>query len=199
MALITDKCLFLHIPKTGGYFVRQAFKSCKISCQEIGGEHDHFPHLLKLKPKEFWQSKFVFAFVRHPLSWYQSRWAFRMKHGWKPTHELDFNCASNNFDTFCRNVVNYKPSGWVSWEYKMYIEQCPKKCDFIGKTENIVEDTISAFRLAGEKFSEKIIRSIGKVNDSNLDDKLPSYWASYSDELRDMIINTECDAINKYY
>lgn len=199
MALITDNSVFLHCPKTAGYFVRKAFKDCKIPHFEIAGEHDHFPYLYKFKPKNFWKNKFIFTFVRHPLSWYQSRWAFRVKHGWKAGHILDFHCASNDFEVFCNNVIAYKPTGWVTWEYSMYIDQCPKPCDFIGKTENVVEDTITAFRLAGEKFSERIIRSIGIINDSNLDGKPSSYWATYSDELRNKILTVEADVVNKYY
>jgi len=199
MALVTDKSLFLHIPKTGGQFVRQAFKSCGIKYTEIAGEHDHFPYLLKFKDKQFWQNKFIFAFVRHPLSWYQSRWAFRVKYGWKVQHELDFNCFSNNFETFCRNSAKYRPNGWVSWEYKIYIEQCPKPCDFVGKTENLINDTIMAFRLAGEKFSEKTIRNIGIINDSSMDGKSSSYWAKYTPNLESLMASVESDAISKYY
>ena len=171
MALATDKLVFLHIPKCAGCFFRHVFKVCKIDHFEIAEQHSHFPELLRHKPESFFTERKLVSFVRHPLTWYQSRWAFRVKHGWKPQHPLDFNCASNDFRTFVDNLLKYKPDGWFSWECRMFLNEAPKSVDFVGRTENIVDDTIAALKLAGEKFSEKAIRSIPRVNDSDIDRK----------------------------
>jgi len=198
MALATDKLIFLHIPKTGGVFFRHALKVCKIAHEEIGAQHDHFPEITRLKPAEFFQKRKIISFVRHPLTWYQSRWAFRIKHGWRAQHPLDFNCASNDFATFVDNVLKYQPNGWFSWECRMFLSQAPR-LDFVGRIERLVDDTISALTMAGEKFSEKAIRAIPRINDSDLDSKPSQYWARYDDILARRVIAVEREVIAKYY
>lgn len=199
MALATDKCIFLHIPKCAGLFIRHVFKVCGIAHYEIGEQHSHFPYLLNFQPAEFYNNHYIFTFVRHPLTWYQSRWAFRVKHGWRAQHPLDYNCASNDFHVFIDNVLRYKPNGWVTWEYLNYIDEVPKKIDFVGKMENLVEDTIFALRAAGERFSENAIRSIPRINDSDMDGHSSKYWATYTPELANRVMAVEHEIIRRYY
>jgi hypothetical protein len=199
MALVTEKSVFLHIPKTGGIWIRHAFYACKIHYAEVGKEHTHFPELLELKPHGYYNDRFIFAFVRHPLAWYQSRWAFRIKSGWCAAHPLDYNCASNDFRTFVDNALKYRPTGWVTKEYNNYINTIPRQINYVGRTENIVEDTLESFKLAGEKYDEKIIRSIIRANDSDLDGKPSKYWATYTPELADRVMKVEHEIIERYY
>lgn len=198
MALVTDKLVFVHIPKCAGMFFRHVFKVCKIKHYEVADQHSHFPELLRHKPESFFTDKKIVSFVRHPLMWYQSRWAFRLKHGWKPQHPLDFNCASNDFQVFVDNLLRYKPDGWFAWECKMFIDAAPR-VDFVGRTENLVNDTISILKLAGEKFSERAIRSMPRVNDSDMDGKSSKYWARYTPTLARRVMIVESEVINRYY
>lgn len=199
MALVTEKSIFLHVPKACGMWVRHAFKVNKIVTEELGEQHSHFPELLRFKPPEFFQKRFVFAFVRHPLTWYQSRWAFRMKTGWKARHPLDYNCASNHFSDFVDRLINYKPDGWFSWECRMFIDQSPRPLDFIGRCESLVDDTIKALQMANEQFSEKLVRSIPRINDSDLDGKSSKFWAPYSRPLANRVMAVEHEVMNRYY
>ncbi len=199
MALATSKSLFLHIPKTAGIFIRHVFKVCKIDHIELGDQHSHFPELLRYRPEEWFRDRFVFAFVRHPLTWYQSRWAFRVKHGWRAQHPLDLNCASNDFHTFVNNMLEYKPDGWFTWECRMFIDQVPNRINFVGKTENLVNDVFAALEQAGEKFSHKVIKSIPRVNDSDMDGHTSKYWAPYNESLMKRVMAVESEVINKYY
>jgi len=199
MALATDKCIFLHIPKTGGIWIRHVFKVCGIPHYEIGEQHSHFPFLFNLQPPEFYKNHYIFTFVRHPLTWYQSRWAFRVKYGWRAQHPLDFNAASNDFHVFIENVLNYKPNGWVTWEYLNYIDEVPNKIDFVGRMENLVEDTIFALRAAGERFSENAVRSIPRINDSDMDGHSSKYWATYTPALVDRVLAVDGEIIRRYY
>lgn len=198
MALVTDRLVFLHIPKCAGIFFRHIFKVCGIAHTEIGQQHAHFPELLSYRQADFFDQRKIIAFVRHPLTWYQSRWTFRVKHGWKAQHPLDFNCASNSFPQFVDNLLRYKPDGWFSWECKMFIGSAPK-IDFVGRTENLVDDAITALELAGEKFSTNAIRSMPRINDSDLDGKSSSYWATYTESLMRRVMAVEHEVISKYY
>lgn len=206
MALVADKFMFLHIPKTGGMWIRHAIKVLGIDHFEVADQHTHFTkngendRLLAAHSKEFYKNKFIFSFVRHPLSWYQSRWAFRMKHGWRPSlHPLDFNCASNDFAVFVDNAIRYRPTGWVTEEYTNFIDNVPWPINFIGRCENIVEDLITALKLSGEDVDESLVRSIPKINDSDLDGKPPKFWAPYTIELIDRVLATESVPITRYY
>lgn len=199
MALATDRSVFLHIPKTAGMFVRAVFDACGIAYEELGHQHAHFPQILQGKPKEFFEKRFLFTFVRHPLTWYQSRWAFRVKKGWITAHPIDFYCASNDFRTFVRNVLAYEPTGWYSRECRTFIDSAPRKLDFIGHSENALEDCILALQLAGEKFDPATIRNMPRVNDSDMDGYPSKYWAVYNPALAKKVLAAEKDVITRYY
>ncbi len=199
MALVTDKSVFLHVPKCAGCTIRHAFKVCRIKHEEIGEQHSHFPELLTHRPEEFWKSRFLFSFVRHPLSWYQSRWAFRVKTGWKARHPLDYNCASNDFPVFVNNLLRYKPDGWFAWECRMFIDNCPKKIDFVGRSETVVDDLVTALTMAGEKFSERLIRTMPRVNDSDMGGHSSKHWARYDPTLAKRVMAVEREVIDRYY
>lgn len=199
MALMSDKSLFLHNAKTGGMWVRHIYKVNHIPHEEIGQEHSHFPALFNFRSKEEFQKRFIYTFIRHPLSWYQSRWAFRLKYGWKADHPLDYNCASNNFLRFVENCLEYKPTGWVTYEYKNYIDNVPWGINYVGKIENIVEDSITIMKMAGERVSIPVIRSMLRTNDSDLDGKPSEYWAKYTPKLVERVLQAESEIIERYY
>jgi len=199
MALSTDKSIFLHIPKTSGVWIRHAYKVCKIACSEIGEQHSHFPLLSKYQPPEYYNDRLIYTFVRHPLTWYQSRWAFRVKHGWRAQHPLDYNCASNDFVTFVENALRYKPDGWVTEEFCNYIDSVPRMIDFVGRCEYLVTDMVKVLTLAGETFSENGIRSIPRINDSDMDGHSSKYWAKYTPKLIDRVMAVESEVIRRYY
>tara|TARA_R110000751_G_scaffold23590_7_gene65195 strand:+ start:4167 stop:4829 length:663 start_codon:yes stop_codon:yes gene_type:complete len=199
MTLITNKSLFLHIPKTGGTWVKKVISKAQIETFEHGSTHAHFPELFKYRDEMFYDKKYVFAFVRHPLSWYQSIWVYRMKHGWSMDHPLDYNCASNDFHEFVRNCIKFKPSGWVSWMYASFIENSLGLVDFVGKQESLTDDLIYALNEAGEEFDEDIVRSAERVNAANINNMSTAEFAVYSKKLIDEVLDAENDAVSKYY
>lgn len=198
MALILPKSTFLHIPKTGGIWVRNAIKRANINTVEYGEQHSHFNELLKYRDKQFYKKKLIFTFIRHPLSWYQSRWAFRVKHGWRMRHPLDFNCASNDFHVFVKNCIKHKPGGWVTWLYQSFIDNAPGDV-FVGKQENLANDLVKALENAGEVFDEELIRDTGKVNTSDMHGKSSKDMAVYTADLIDEVLDVEKFIIDKYY
>ena len=203
MAIYTDKFLFLHVPKTGGIWVKQVLTHIGINYQELGHQHEHYPSLSKHKPPEFFQDRYVFTFVRHPITWYQSRWAFRMKMGWQAQHPLDWNCASNDFNTFVQRTLSFCPAGWCTWLYNSYINHYRPdgRClvDFIGRTENLTDDLISVLNHVGHDFDESQVRQYSETNTSSLDGRRPKDIAKYSPDLYKRIINTESIVINRFY
>jgi hypothetical protein len=203
MAIFTDRFLFLHIPKTGGMWVKSVLTSMGIPFQELGHQHEHFPSLKCHKPADFFDSRFIFTFVRHPITWYQSRWAFRMKMGWQPKHPLDWNCASNDFNNFVERAIGYHPGGWCSWEFSSYIDHTRPNgkplIDFVGRTENLADDLINALQKSGHDVNPDLIKSYHSINASTSDGRPSSELAKYDPSTFKKLISVEKEAIGRFY
>ena len=83
VALITDKFVFIHVPKTGGEFFRLVVKQLGIPHDETGnpkkermGLRRH--HGIERVPEKLRRDRLVFGFVRHPVTWLMSRWSWYM-------------------------------------------------------------------------------------------------------------------------
>lgn len=103
--LLEDGILFLHIPKTGGSWVRHVLREQGLVKMEWPHPHPdldrvlNFPryyplHFAKqsikhqsLKLHQEIRSSYKFCFVRHPHSWYESYWRFMRGRNWKSFHE----------------------------------------------------------------------------------------------------------------
>lgn len=199
MALATDKLLFLHIPKTGGVWLAFVLRRLGLQPAMIGHQHIHFPQLLRLHDEDWFKQRHIFTMIRHPLTWYQSRWAFRIKHGWRLGHPLDYNCASNDFRVFVDNLLQYKPNGWLTWLYSQYIDRTPGRINSIVRLENCVDDAIETLRMAGVEFDEDVVRNTPRANDSDMDGFSSKHWAMYTPELAQRVLSVENKIINRYY
>lgn len=199
MALATDKFIFLHIPKTGGVWLSYAMKRAGLPVTMLGHQHSHFPQLLVLHDEDWYKKHFIFTMIRHPLTWYQSRWAFRIKHGWRIGHPLDFNCATNDFHTFVDLALKFKPDGWVTWLYEQYINNVPGGIDYVARLEYCADDAVKIFTQVDAKFDEEKIRGTPRANDSDMDGFSSKYWAVYTPELMERVLAVESKIIDRYY
>ncbi len=86
--LPSSKCLFLHIPRTGGWWVRWALaESLKVETgvwvrsinHRITRSHALLSHFISRPDKGNFRS--AFTFVRHPIAYYESVWMFFAKEG----------------------------------------------------------------------------------------------------------------------
>lgn len=194
---ITDnnKFVFLHIPKTGGMWVSSLLRNIA-ETSLIGHQHSHFPQLSQFHDNEWYNQRFIFTMIRHPITWYQSRWAFRVKHGWKLNHPLDFNCATNDFHSFVESVLSFKPDGWLTWLYSQYIDNVPGGVDYVAKLESGVDDIKHIFNKIGAKYDTL---DMNRVNDSDIGGYSSKYWAKYTPELFDRVMTVENKIISRYY
>lgn len=199
MALDTGNGLFIHIPKSAGVTIRNVLRAAFPVSKEIGGQHTHFPELFDYHDLSFFDSRFVFSFIRHPITWYQSRWAFRLKHGWQPNHPLDYYCASNDFGTFLHNCYRKYPKGWLTAEYTKYLEYKPGLINFVGKHENLESDLGFVLAKLGKKLDSNSLRGMPKYNTSQISGLSSSELAIYTPSLKDLVLNMEHKIIEKYY
>lgn len=188
----------MHIPKTGGVWL--SFILRRISNPvEIGHQHSHFPQLLQIYDQEWYKDRFIFTMVRHPVTWYQSRWAFRMKHGWHSSHPLDYNCASNDFNQFVRNALEYKPDGWYSFEIDQFMSNVPGGVKHVIRLEDGLNGVIKALDKIDLKYDINVIKSVPRVNDSDMGGKNSKYWAKYEPDVLKRVLQVERQVIDRYY
>lgn len=188
MLILPNSC-FLHVPKTGGSWVKKAIIASAIDVEDY--RIDGNPHIgLADCPCP---EKFKFAFVRHPVQLYRSYWRFKMGLGWDPKNPLDNACRSENFQQFIRNILAKYP-GVLGKNLNQFVGEAGNEIDFIGKYENLVEDLISALTMAGEVFDAEAIRKTAPYNVSSK----ARFSAQYTAELEKAIKQAESDVMQRF-
>ena len=202
MAVRLFHSIFVHTPKTGGTWVRAVLREMGLDRGEVGRDHAT-PAELADKPA-YLHRAVVFTFVRHPLSWYQSYWAYRMKNGWHRaspgevaapirTVSLDATCRDDDFERFVRNCLRRYPKGWVTHLYDHYT----RGCTFIGRQERLREDLLFALTLAGEPVNVEIARTYPAQNVASGDEDLKSQ-CRYPGELAREVAAVERSAMARW-
>lgn len=209
MALVLPKSVFLHVPKTGGEWVREAIAAAGIPTRESNRgqtwnaqKHSHLLDTTGLKGWNFafrrrpltWRRPwggFLFAFVRNPLDWYRSAWAYKSERNlWKDDEPFDAKCYSDDFQQFVRNVLEHYP-GHVSDLYELYTgREETGVISFVGRQESLAADLVKALRLANEKFDEKALLATSRVNVTAESPKWKDRCA-YTPELEEAVIKAE--------
>ena len=171
-----DKALFVHIPKTGGTWVRELLlenNGVKFSYPHDLPQH-HTKKIKKLKLEPF-------CFVRHPLELLYSLW----KH-WSG----DENCRLNNLnpelywqwdkkeygfllaECIVEGDINATVSNFVTKYpgfFSAILDKYSKRCKYIGRYENIKEDLMDIVFKANGEVQEHLLIDIyanKKVNES---------------------------------
>lgn len=185
--LLKNGSVFLHIPKTGGNWVTHVLTSQNLVHTHIAQKHADMPRTARAlrnrrrgSLRERWRERvlttlgmrdlpFMFTFVRHPLSWYESwfRYQSQDKNNWRPWGREGVwhpNSPLNglgdpDFNEFVRKVVRHRP-GYVSQLFSSYTSP---EVSFIGKQENLRADLCQALRAANERFDEDFIMTSAPV------------------------------------
>jgi hypothetical protein len=161
---LLKKSIFIHMPKTAGTFVREHFNEQPNWFDFLGVGHGN------MKDFEEFSDLFSFTFIREPEQWLLSYWnffqlvltkngAFEFQKEWSEkavregvewsewvqnTNPVEV-LWNENIDVFLERVKNQAPD-LIDLAYKHFTYSV----DFIGKTENIIEDLLAALDLAGE-------------------------------------------------
>lgn len=207
MALRLKNSVFIHVPKTGGTWITQQLQNAGLVEGETGRAHATPAELADAPSWRDGRRRLFFCFVRHPLTWYQSYWAYRMKNGWhKPspnevdapirTVQLDAECRSDDFETFVRTCIERYPQGWVSHLYRHYTAGCV----YVGRFERLREDLQFALLLGGEPLEPEAIAAIRTSPPENTA-AADAQWAplcTYSEELKAMVCEVEREAMDTW-
>ena len=160
MAFVTEKTLFIHVQKTGGMSVREALYRCaggRESGDAEGERHFGLPELRARHPG-IETGRLSFGFVRHPVDWFISRWAFAVVTGY-PVHVQHrgsaaviwmASCFSFSFPEFVEKTLDRYPGIATQTMFQKLGLWSDKPVDFIGKTETLQADIRKVLELAGE-------------------------------------------------
>jgi hypothetical protein len=210
MSHATKNTVFYHIPKTGGMWVLKALERggvaltplrCK-KCAALNPLQDrkvccgHGTYQTIQEPNDG-KKRLRFGFVRNPLSMYQSYWAYKMEVGWDTRNAFDRAFARERFPDFVRAVTVQKP-GWVSTWFESYVgPQDAPALGFMGRQENLMEDLLTALKMAGEEANEEAIRATEAVNAASF---LPRWQEEcrYTPELADRVWTSEQRAMERF-
>lgn len=159
--MLLQRSRFLHLPKTGGTWVRHALQAgCPGArwCLLDGSDH-----------LRWWEAPgrglFTVAFVRHPLSWWQSFWRYHRgpARGYVVSQRVCQHCWSDDFPDFIHKVTQRFP-GEYGLLLDNFLGQAGVAVDFLGRQEHLVDDLLLALRLAGEPHDAAAIRAVAAAN-----------------------------------
>lgn len=190
--LLLPNSAFVHIPKTGGTWVRKALAAAEIPFQKV----DLLPHapFSELEPQV--GGRFAFAFVRHPVAWYRSYWSMRMRYPRKipPVAAAEVDAfMSDDFDAFVSSCCLQRP-GAATEMFARYTGW-PVKLDWVGHAERLVEGLVEALTLAGERFDPEAIRSCPP---SNVAPSESTDRAVYGEATPALVVQAEHEILSRY-
>lgn len=203
MAILLPNSAFIHVQKTGGTWVREVLRRTDLLVEELRSINKktstefikNSVHCVPTWDARFRERRLIFCFVRHPLTWYQSYWAFKDgQEKWNRRKPFDRKCRSASFTQFVEGVIkNYSSEGYLTGLYREYTEPC----NFVGKFENLTEELVRALRTANEDFQEELIRATAPMNVAY---GRPEETEScvYPEELAKRIMDIERSAVMKY-
>ncbi len=191
MATIGDGYLFVHLPKCAGTWITEVL-TAKADGRQLSHKH---ATPAELDPTSF-NGRRTFTFVRHPLTWYQSRWAFRMLNGWQPAHAMDRAAMSNDFNEFVRLACAAKPGGWLAGEVEAFTESAPVKVD-VGRMELLVPDLVSFVPTL--ESSRAWLAASPRSNHSDNSGLKSVELAVYDERSIDLVMSSERSVIDGHY
>lgn len=219
MALVTARLRFLHVPKTGGIWIEGAMREAGVPVEEVQRPPlrratvaalsklhladtvmPHLPNVpledrhIGLSETTRYRDRFTIAFVRHPLTWWQSYWAYRVRTGWLSRHPIDSRVKSDDFGEFIEKILTEIP-GDLSRRYEMYVGPPKSTISFVGRFENLENDLVDALKQAGQDFDEAVLRAHPPENSTDYKKQPAVYTASQMERLAE----AEAPAIKRFY
>lgn len=164
MTVILERARFLHVPKTGGTWVRQALAAGCPAAQTFYLDGSGHTRWFETPGAD----KFTFAFVRHPLAWWRSFWRFHQgpARRYVVSHRICRECWSDDFDEFVANVVRTSPGDYGRL-IEFYLGPVGACVDFVGRQERLLDDLLRALAMAGEPHDAECIRAVAMANVSD--------------------------------
>ena len=190
MSIRLPQSVFTHLPKTGGTWVGYVLERMGL-LHAMSRPHMSIREIRSDPTLSDWHGLDAFAFVRHPVSWYQSYWGFKMTSGWLDRESVPLDrCRSDDFNGFVRNCIERHP-GHLSAYYREFL----KGVRYIGRHEIMRESLILILDQLGERFSRDIIYGAPCQNVSDPETMLR---ASYEPATLRLLLDSEADCLDAF-
>lgn len=217
---------FIHIQRTGGGWVKETTRRLLYgkSTRLIGLrphtiQYNHRPAgtFLLNRNRDYFKIKdgslnfdFVWSQVRHPVAYYESVWGWLKKdaHGirdalkehwtWNPLR-IPAILYTDDFNEWARRMIASE-GAWVTRLFWMYVGPPGGEfCHFIGKTENLQNDFISALVHMGYKgLNQKQMDIIGETRRPHTTGRVRKK-VEWDENLLKRVVNEERLVINRWY
>lgn len=160
MAIVLPKSIFLHIPKTGGEWVRKVLWDNHLEAVPLDpGRQKHAP-LQWFEERGNFNRVCRFAFVRDPLAWYWSFFRYQTARDWREIPEVALSdCRAPDFGRFLNNVFSRRKPNWLSRLYENYIGHPSWAIEFVGRTERLADHLGYILTRIGERYDPDTLRS----------------------------------------
>jgi len=163
MAIELSNSVFIHVPKTGGRWVKQMLLQYVNGAKPIGDavyDSHNTPPTIGKQP---------FAFLRHPMTFVHSLFHHRSRKksntrghqwNWQENLRLERECQAEDYETFLTKVVGNK--NVVKDYYDHYTTNHYPDINF-GYMERLCDDLVMLIDGYKEYFDEPAIRMHGKL------------------------------------
>ena len=186
MAVQIDRAICLHIPKTGGTFVRNYFQETKMDHgvkKLLERAHINATVLREIVGHT---EDLVFCFVRHPLTWYRSYWTSKQQIPNDRSGGLIDEIVDLPWREFIKTIIEKHP-GYLTNFYEGYTEICR----FIGKQENLRDDLDAVLKYLRIPYNRK--RLFERIPENVIPSKETYTWAQAQ-----AIMRLEANIVRKY-
>ena len=149
MTLLLPNSAFLHVPKTGGTWIRHIITETGVPYKEINkvpnpelSPENYIKswHNTPTHDEEFLNKENKFCFVRNPLEWHRSYWAFKTlvtRARWNLRSEFDVEfCGYPTFPAYIDRILEASNKSYVDWLYTFFTDHC----NMVGKQENLADN-----------------------------------------------------------
>lgn len=201
--ILSSKFIFLHLPKTGGSFVREllthhAPKNWQVSL------HDNHPTIRDIPPSH--ADLPIFGLVRNPYDWYVSWYHYLKQRHNDPFFNQISQQGSLDFKATIRAAFDVDIG--AMYQFPCRFNNSPFGCYMnyifgneldrlqLGKMENLREDLRRILRTMGV-LTAQLDQQIDTFPVVNVSDHLP-YRSYYDDSLRALILSRDKEVLERF-
>lgn len=192
MSLRTQRTVFIHVPRTGGTWVQEALADAKCFRQFGRKQLEHLSWTDFVYSGSFdrWKRRVPFGFVRNPITWYQSTWAYCTGKKRRFSYPVPSPHIGETFRDFVLRVTKDNP-GALGFTYKYFLQGVR----YIGRFERLRRDLVAILKAIGEPIEPFSV--LGKPIRNNA----PTEWkakGTYDKETLNAVIRSERHIMKKY-